>query len=112
VPTGNVGDSPVPTGDVGDSTVPTGDVGDSTVPTGSVGDSTVPTGGVGCTDGVGCPLGCTGGTAEDRDPEWTEMSSKGMLVSGGDSSPGVTEADMVMSSGPQVRVRFEREKMR
>ncbi len=94
------------TGDVGDSPAFTGDVRDSPVPTGGVGDSTVPTGGVGYRGGVGCSLGCTGGTAEDRDPEWTEMSSSGLLMSGGDtagslvvvkdSSPGVTEADIVV----------------
>ena len=92
MPTGNVGDSPVPTGDVGDSTVPTGDVGDSTVPTGDVG----------CTDDVGRSLGCTGGTVEDRDPEWVEVSSKGMLESGRDSSTGVIEADMVMVLSSKV----------
>ena len=81
----------------------TGNVGDSPAFTGDVGDSTVPTGGVGYRGGVGCS---TGGTAKDRDPEWTEMSSSGLLMSGGDtagslvvvedSSPGVTEVDMVI----------------
>ena len=101
-----------PTEDEGEGGGPerTGGAGGVPEPTGGVGGDPEPTGGVGegmeCTDGAGDRLGCTGDAVKDRDSEWMEISPGGIWMSGDDmvvslvvvkdSSPGVTDVDMVM----------------